>query len=286
MFWNVTGKGVSEHYLYLTLVSTSQKSLDCIWQREFSSTYAAFGIISPWTGSCSSMANIHLSCLQPCHTFWVIAPPQASSGNPLFPQQRSNLQPDWEARLITRQNLPVGMHPVYCSRRSPFLQWYRQLSVMVQFQLPNKYPKYLAAAHSRPFPCSPPPKMGRTIRKEKKIELMDWDKNSFITEMNITIIVIKMRGREGDTTKEQVMHNATVHHLLNDDQSAPEPQSPSCSWPTAPSLYSEHDVLWYGTSFWPVWSPVLARLPPRFLCTSSLAEHETLKNPWQRVKAA
>lgn len=149
---------MSEQFLYHTLVSTSQKSLDCIWQRKFSPTYTAFGITSPWTGSCSSMKNIDRSCLQPCHIFWVIAPLRASSGNPLFPQQHSNLQPDWEAMLITRQSLLVGMHPIYCSRRSPFLWWYRQLSVMVQFQLANKYPKYLAAAHSLPFLCPPSPR--------------------------------------------------------------------------------------------------------------------------------
>lgn len=53
-----------------------------------------------------------------------------------------------------------------------------------------------------------------------------------------------MKGREGDKTKEQVMHNTTVHHLLTDDQRVPEPQSPSRSWLTPPGLYSEHDVLW------------------------------------------
>lgn len=167
IFWNVTGKSVSEHFLYHTLVSTCQKSLDCIWQRKFSPTYAAFGIISPRTGSCSSMKNIDLSSLQPCHVFWVIAPPRASSGNPLFPQQRSNLQPVWEAMLITRQSLLVGMHPVYCSSRSPFLQWYKQLRVMGQ--LANKYPKYLVATHSLPFLCPTPTKeMGGESGKTRK----------------------------------------------------------------------------------------------------------------------
>lgn len=55
---------------------------------------------------------------------------------------------------------------------------------------------------------------------------MNWGKNSFITETNITIIVIKIWRREGDKTKEQVMHNTTVHHLLTNDQPVPEPQSP------------------------------------------------------------
>lgn len=158
--WSVLCSLKLEFYLWVlsdSLVSTCQKSLDCIWQRKFSSMYAEFGITSCWIGSCSSMKNIHFSCLQPCHIFWVIASPRASSGNPLFPQQHSNLQPGWEAMLTTRQSLLVGMHPVYCSRRSPFLQWYRQLSVMAQFQLANKDPKYLAAAH---FPFSAHPHQG------------------------------------------------------------------------------------------------------------------------------
>lgn len=156
---------------------------------------------------------------------------------------------------------------------------------MVQFQWQIDTLSTLQLPTHVPFPA-PTKEMERRIRKEKKIEFLDWDKNSFITEMNITIIVIKMRGRGWDKTKEQVINNATVHHLLTDDQPVPEPQSPSCSGLTAPSLYSERDALWYGTSFWPVWSPVLARLSPSFLCTSSLAEHETLENPWQWVRAA
>lgn len=33
-------------------------------------------------------------------------------------------------------------------------------------------------------------------------------------------------------------------------------------------------------------SPLLAMLPPRFLCNSSLAQHETLNSPWLRVSRA
>lgn len=236
-----------------TLVSTC----DCIWQSKFSSTYAEFGIISCWTGSCSSMKNIHFSCLQPCHIFWVIAPPRASSGNSLFPQQHSNLQPDWEAMLTNRQSLLVGMHPVYCSRGSPFLQWYRQLSVMVQFRLAISTLSTLQLPTSLSLP-TPIKEMGRRIREENKTEFMDWDTNSFITKTNVTIILIKIRGREGGKTKEEVMHN--VHRLLTDDQPVPEPQSPSCSWLTPCGLYPEHDVLWNGTWFWPCVSQVASQL--------------------------
>ena len=45
--------------------------------------------------------------------------------------------------------------------------------------------------------------------------------------------------------KRQVMHNAIAHHTLTDARAAICP-----SWPTPPSLYTEHDVLWYGISLW------------------------------------
>ena len=48
---------------------------------------------------------------------------------------------------------------------------------------------------------------------------------------------------------KQAMHNAIAHHLLTDAQSVPE-QWPLASFP--PSLYTEHDIIWYGISLWPV----------------------------------
>ena len=41
------------------------------------------------------------------------------------------------------------------------------------------------------------------------------------------------------------MHNAIAHHLLTDARAAIRP-----SWPTPPSLYTGHDVPWYGISLW------------------------------------
>ena len=92
----------------------------------------------------------------------------------------------------------------------------------------------------------------------------------------MTIIITK----ELEYTK-QVMHNAIAHHLLTDAQLVPEQRS-TPSRPTPPSLYTGHDVTWYGipllTSLGQL--PWLCPLPtscapPAFL----LAGHEKLKNP-------
>ena len=48
------------------------------------------------------------------------------------------------------------------------------------------------------------------------------------------------------------MHNAIAHHSLTDAQLVPEQRSaPPGQLP--PSLYTGHDVIWYGISLWPVW---------------------------------
>ena len=90
----------------------------------------------------------------------------------------------------------------------------------------------------------------------------------------MTIILLK----ELEYTK-QVMHNAIAHHPLTDAQPVPE-QQPPASFP--PRLYTEHDVLWYGRSLWPVWVTVLAVSPPSFLCppaSSLVGWGEKLKSP-------
>ena len=58
--------------------------------------------------------------------------------------------------------------------------------------------------------------------------------------------------------KRQVMHNA--HHLLTDAQAAICP-----SWPTAPSLYTGHDILWYGILLWLVQVSCPGRAPSQLL---------------------
>ena len=50
---------------------------------------------------------------------------------------------------------------------------------------------------------------------------------------------------------KQVMHNAIAHHLPTDAQLVPEQRSPPR--PAPPSLYTRHDVTWYGIPLWPVW---------------------------------
>jgi len=69
-----------------------------------------------------------------------------------------------------------------------------------------------------------------------------------------------------------VMHSAIAHHLQTDAQ----PDSEQWFFPpvNSSSLYTDHDSIWYGISFWPVWVAYLAMLPPSFLCTSSV---------WQRM---
>ena len=69
--------------------------------------------------------------------------------------------------------------------------------------------------------------------------------------------------RKGGKRKKPVMHNATAHHPLTHAQAAIHPSQPTLS-----SLYTEHDVLWYGISLWLLWvswpscapSQLLARL--------------------------
>jgi len=48
-----------------------------------------------------------------------------------------------------------------------------------------------------------------------------------------------------------MMHNAVAHHPLNDAQPAPSSNLTPCP-PIFPSLYIEHDIMWYGISFWSV----------------------------------
>ena len=76
---------------------------------------------------------------------------------------------------------------------------------------------------------------------------------------------------------KQVMHNA--HHPPTDAQPVPE-QWPPASFP--PSLYTGHDVLWYGISLWPVWVSCPGCVPSQLLVPPPaflLAGHEKLKSP-------
>ena len=62
----------------------------------------------------------------------------------------------------------------------------------------------------------------------------------------MTIII---RGLENT---KQVMHNAIAHHVPTDAQLVPEQQYAPPPPPTPPSLYTGHDVTWYGIPLWPV----------------------------------
>ena len=67
-------------------------------------------------------------------------------------------------------------------------------------------------------------------------------------------ITKKLRG------KKPVMHNAIAHHPLTDAPAAIRP-----SQPTPPSLYTGHDVIWYGISLWPVWVSCPGGVPSQLL---------------------
>lgn len=74
------------------------------------------------------------------------------------------------------------------------------------------------------------------------------------------------------------MYNSIPHHTLTNAQPIPEQQlTPSDQLPPVHTLNMifcgvEHPLAQLG-------SALLAVLPPRFLCSSSLAEHETLESP-------
>lgn len=71
------------------------------------------------------------------------------------------------------------------------------------------------------------------------------------------------------------MHTTVAHYLPNDGQPVSE-QQPLASFP--PSLYTEHDVIWYGISLWPVW--VIWVSCPNFFWPSSLLTGVVLCSPF------
>lgn len=88
--------------------------------------------------------------------------------------------------------------------------------------------------------------------KEKKIILLGWDKTSLIIEkikILLLLLLLFEKTGEGESDKiqeTQVMPNTIAHHWLTyDGQTGP-------SQPAPPGLYTDHDIPWYGISFWPV----------------------------------
>ena len=57
--------------------------------------------------------------------------------------------------------------------------------------------------------------------------------------------VRESNGAASARSKRRVMQNATAHHPLTDARAAICP-----SYPAPPSLYTGHDVLWYGIALW------------------------------------
>ena len=92
--------------------------------------------------------------------------------------------------------------------------------------------------------------------------------NSNVKEYN------KKKGGGKKKEKNPVMHNAIAHHLLTDARAAIR----TC-WPAAPSLYTEHDVLWYGIFLWLVWVSCPGCVP------SQLLAHLLAGRAWETEKS-
>lgn len=69
------------------------------------------------------------------------------------------------------------------------------------------------------------------------------------------------------------MHNEIALHQLTDAQTVPEQQLPTS---TSQLFFFQHDIIWHGTSLWPVWVICPGVSPPSFLCTSSLITGEAV----------
>ena len=74
--------------------------------------------------------------------------------------------------------------------------------------------------------------------------------------------------------KRQVMHNAIAHHPLTDARAAI-----GTSRPTPPSLYTEHDILWYRISLW------LVQVSCAGCAPSQLLVHLRAGRAWESEKS-
>ena len=73
------------------------------------------------------------------------------------------------------------------------------------------------------------------------------------------IIILK----ELNYTK-QVVHNAIAHHSPTDAQLVPEQRS-APPGQLLSSLYTGHDIIWYGIFLWPVWVSCPGCVPSQLL---------------------
>ena len=96
---------------------------------------------------------------------------------------------------------------------------------------------------------------------------MKYNNNSNEKEYN------KKKKRGKKEKKTPVMHNAIAHHPLTDAQAAIRP-----SQPTPPSLYTGHDVPWYGIPLW------LVRVSCPSYASSQLLAHLLAGRAWETEK--
>ena len=72
------------------------------------------------------------------------------------------------------------------------------------------------------------------------------------------------------------MHNRIAHHLLTGAQPVPELRCPLANFP---SLYTGHDIIWYGILLWPVWVSCPGYAP------SQLLVHLLAGRAWETEKS-
>lgn len=90
-------------------------------------------------------------------------------------------------------------------------------------------------AHSQPL-------RGIEEITEKVLELLGWDKDSWIRKKEKKIKTKKLK---------LMMHSTMAHCQLTKAQTVPKKQQP-CQ-PTCPSLIAEYDITDYGISFQTIW---------------------------------
>ena len=116
---------------------------------------------------------------------------------------------------------------------------------------------------------------GREWEKVKTCELRRRQFNRKAKEEMMTIMITTAAIVISTQNKWCTMQLLTTQWTI----SSPSPSSNCCPPATSPSVYTEHDVIWYGTSLWPVWvscpSCVSSQVPMHLA-----GQHEKLKSPW------
>ena len=95
----------------------------------------------------------------------------------------------------------------------------------------------IPASNQAPWSCSltpPPPPDGMGRRMGKKVKLVGWDKDSLIRTSKEEVIKYKTSDAQCSYSPPDDWYQAYPWAVI------------AAPWPTPPSLYTEHDVIWYG----------------------------------------